>query len=192
MDKEKNEALKKVLVKWFGLSEVDLDDEILEDYLIFDEYMVLTEYEAKDKAITAIKKEISNYGYDSLGVMLEHYINQGALLSLLFDDIWLEKDALDYTDLKVELEKYEVNTMDKLVEKIVENIDNECGVLEYYQNIECDLNTLIQRDNDVVDEESLISDLLATNGLGYYIGSYDDRDYEVEVDGETYVVLRMK
>lgn len=186
---EKKDALKEVLNN-YGWSEEEILEEGLEN--IAEDFLILTEEEAEEEAKQQLHNLFDECGYNFLNLNLCYYL----------DESWFKEYFEESYNYYIEDIKYEKGRLEKEMEDAgVETEEEYLGYLvntidDYIEEFKClygeeELNEVIKRNPSIIDEESLIDDIILNDGRGSIISSYDGQENEAFIHNKWYFIYKI-
>jgi hypothetical protein len=132
----------------------------------------------QQERIEKIEEEIAEYEYEMNQLDPDEDEDE-------IDDFQNLIDALDEEKDDIESNPEGEVTEEMIEETANERADDAKDNYEYYiESFGIDIS-------NYVDEESLIEDVVDSDGIGNSLGTYDGHDYEVDINGTTYYVMRV-
>lgn len=160
------------------------------------EYLVLTEEEAEEKHLEYIENFIDDLGIEGFTPsfqeeILNNYIDDGGY----FDDCLREHYESCVEDIKhedgrleEEMEDAECETEEEYIEHLIETAGD---AKEYYKdNFDNEWFTKQVKENCSLDIEAISQAHIDADGIAHSLARYDGKEYEEDVDGETYYIYR--
>lgn len=158
----KEVALKKFIAQRDGYTEDDMKSVTVDRY--FDSYYAEYKYETCGETFYALEDDRA----------------YALAFQIIKDELW----ALNPEFIAEHL-KYDIVYCDNPAD-----LDDLRLAIRAVQNRLCEgANAIIQALIDDLDE--FVEDAIAADGRGHFISSYDGKEHEVTVDGETYYIYRL-
>lgn len=190
LSQEKKDALKEVLLNNYGWSEEEILAEGLEN--IAEDFLILTEEEAEEEARQNLRNLFNECGYDSTNLNLCCYLDE-AWFKEVFEEScinYIEDIKYEEGRLESEMEEAGVETEEDYLEYLVNNTNDYIEEFKFQYGEE-ELNEVIKRNSSIIDEESLIDDIVLSDGRGSIIGDYDGQENEAYVNNTWYFVYKI-
>ena len=199
-------ALREHMSNWIDEIE-EIDDNKYE--LDGEEYLVLTEDEAKDMAKESIKDAFNDMGLELFDPKIAEYI-----CKVYVEDYFIDELAKEYAYGVIEDAKYndeegqldvlkaykichssdEVEDVDfdeafdELEEKIIDNFDlEEYGEETYGRNWMSEMKDILA---DYLDVDGIVDYVIKNDGVENTLATYDGKENEVKIDGEYLYLYR--
>ena len=134
--------------------------------------------EQQQERIEKIEEEIAEYEYEMNQLDPDEDEDEINDFQNLIDALDEEKDDI------------ESNPEGEVTEEMIEDAANEKAD-DAKDNYEYYIESFGIDISNYVDEESLIEDVVDSDGIGNSLSSYDGHDYEVDINGTTYYIVRV-
>ena len=187
---EKKDALKEVLLNNYGWNEEEILEEGLEN--IAEDFLILTEEEAEEEARQQLRNLFNECGYNFINLNLCYYLDE-AWFKEYFEEsysCYIEDIKYEEGRLEEEMEEAGVETEEEYLYYLVDTIDDYIEEFKFQYGEE-ELNEVIRRNPSIIDEESLIDDIILNDGRGSIISSYDGQENEVCINNEWYFIYKI-
>lgn len=187
---EKKDALKEVLLNNYGWSEEEILEEGLEN--IAEDFLILTEEEAEEEARQQLHNLFNECGYNSLNLNLCYYLDESWFKEYFEEsyNYYIEDIKYEEGRLEKEMEDAGVETEEEYLYYLVNTIDDYIEEFKFQYGEE-ELNEVIKRNPSIIDEESLIDDIILNDGRGSIISSYDGQENEAYINNKWYFIYKI-